>query len=274
MRPIEDVARHVKNVNIIVSPEVNKKVFDNTMQAFRQSEAKQSPLPERTMWRVIVQGARSRKLKVAITVIVFIALLGFVPFNGRTAFGRIADELAITMARLKAMVLGKELHETEHVDRQINRTVRILTKSCVYSSPDISSLERFLSERNVALVAGDSGNAKYAVISFEVVAALQRFLKSSDTYDIVASPSVLNYAGAEAMIAVVNTAGAAMSAMQDEEGNLRLDFAFHNGQDGCDISQIELARGEGLLISGIRTIQHESSEELMTVLVLPEVIQD
>jgi hypothetical protein len=80
------------------------------------------------------------------------------------------------------------------------------------------------------------------------------------------------------MIAIVDTAGAgtgaAISAVQDESSRLKLDFAFRNGQDGCDISEIELARGEALLISGIRVGQNAGSDELMTVLVLPEATQD
>jgi len=274
MRPTQNMARRIKSVNITVDAETNEKVFGNILKAFKESKAKQSAVSRLNMWRIIMYGAENRKVKVAIVVIMFIVLLGLVPFNGTTAWARAANGATAALARLKAMVLGKELHGTEHVERQVDKTAKILTKSVVYSSPDISSLEDFLSKRNIFFVRAGSGNAKYAVISSDVVIALEEFLQSSDGYDIVASPTVLTYAGGEAMIAIVNTAGAAISALQDESGHLRLDFAFHNGQNGCEISQIELARGEALLISGIRTGQNESSDRLMTVLVLPEIIQD
>lgn len=221
-----------------------------------------------------MKSIKIRKVKVAIAVIVLMIPLGLVPFNGTTALGRITNGVTSTLARLKAMVLGEELPEAEHVERQRDESVKILTKSSVYSSPEISSLEDFLNERNINFVSGDSGDAKYAVIPSDKVAALQEFLQSSDSYNFVASPNVLTYAGDEAMLAIVNLAGVAITALQDENKQLNLNFAFHNVEDGCEVNGIKLENGEALLISGIRTRQNEISDKLMTILVLPEVIQE
>jgi hypothetical protein len=278
MKPADNVEEFFRNASISTNPKADETILDRLIMVREEAIDTKPAFTRPNIWRILMNGVKNRKVKVAIAVIVLIVFLGLVPFNGTTAFGRIADEVTTTMARLKAMVLGEELGKTEHVERQIDKTVKIRTKSSVYSSPDISSLEDFLSERNIGFVPEGSGNAKYAVIRSDEVATLQEFLQSSEGFNIVTLPTVLTYAGQEAMIKIADTAGAAtgaaISAVQDENSRLKLDFAFHNGRDGCDISEIELARGEALLISGIRVGQNASSDELMTVLVLPDVIQD
>ena len=276
MRPVENIKRFVKNrkPQVIASDDLNKHVLDDSFAAMEDTMRMKSVVPQPNIWRIIMKSIKIRKVKVAIAVIVLMILLGLIPFKGTTAFGKIANEVTTTLARLKAMVLGKELPEAEHVERQIDKSVKILTKSRAYSSPEIFSLEDFLNERNISFVSGDSGTAKYAVIPSDKVAALQEFLQSSDSYNIVAAPTVLTYSGDGAMLAIVNLAGVAITALQDENKQLNLDFAFHNGQDGCEVNGIKLENGEALLISGIKSSKDETSDDLMTILVLPEVIQE
>jgi hypothetical protein len=274
MKPADNIEEFFKSASISTNPKADETILNRLTMVREEATDTKPAITKPNIWRTIMNGVKNMKVKVAIAVIVLIVFLGIVPFNGTTALGRVANEVTATLSRLKALVLGEELPETEHVERQIDKTVKILTKGSVYSSPDISLLEDFLNERNISFVPKDSGGAKYAVIPSDEVAALQEFLQSSDGYNILASPTVLAYAGQEAMIAIVNTAGAAISTVQDENSRLKLNFAFHNGQDGCDISGIELARGEALLISGIRIGQNEGPDKLMAVLVLPEVVQD
>jgi hypothetical protein len=213
-----------------------------------------------------MNSVKSRRVKMAIAIIVLMVCIGIVPINETTVFGEIADNVTSTMARLKAMVKGEEVSEAENTNRPIDKSIIIHTKSSVYSSPKISSLEDFLLGQNISFNPVTSGTGKHAVIPSDIVAALQEFLQSSDSYGLVASPSILAYSGQEAMIAIVNTAGAAITAQQ--HGNeLNINFAFHNGQDGYDINEIELKNGEALLISGIKN----DIDDLMTILVLPEV---
>lgn len=270
---IEKVIREL-DLGLDINAKIDEAVLSEILIAHEKIKSTQSAAIRPNIWRIITNSIKIRKVKVAIAAIVLMILLGLIPFNGTTAFGKIANEITTTLARLKAMVLGEELPEAEHVERQIDKSVKILTKSRVYSSSEISSLEDFLNERNISFVSGDSGTAKYAIISSDKVAALQEFLQSSDSYNFVTSPNVLTYAGQNAMIAIVNTAGAAITALQDENKQLNLDFAFHNGQDGCDIKGINLENGEALLISGIKSSKDETSDDLMTILVLPEVKQE
>ena len=269
MKSLKDITKIITKFNVKPRPEMRSKVLDEALEI--QRNRKQENTSGTDTWRIIMKSIKIRKVKVAIIAIVLMILLGFVPFNGTTAFGKIVNGTASTLARLKAMVLGEELPEAEHVEQQIDKSVKIATKSRVYSSPEISSLEDFLNERNISFVSGDSGTAKYAVIASDEVAALQEFLQSSDSYNMVVSPNVITWAGQSAMLAIVGTAGAAVTVLQDENKQLILDFAFHNGQDGCEVNGIELANGEAFLISGIKSGNDETSDELMTILVLPEV---
>ena len=200
-------------------------------------------------------------------------LLGLIPLNGTTAFGKIAHEITATMARLKAMVLGEEVPEEENVERKIDESVVILTQCRGYSSSKISSLEDVLNEWKIIFVLENSGDAKYAVIPPDKVAALKEFLQSSDNFNDVISLNTLTHAGEKAVIVISNTAGAEITALQEENKQLQLDFAFHNGQDGCDIEGINLETGEALLISDISS-KGEASDDLITILVLPEVTQE
>lgn len=274
MKPADNIEEFCRSASISTNPKTDETILNRLLMVREEATDARPAFAKPNIGRTIMKGAKNVKVKVAIAAIVLIICLGLVPFNGRTALGRVADGVTATLSRLKALVLGQEPPETQHVQRQIDKTVKILTKSSVYSSPDIWSLEDFLNERNISFVPEGPGNAKYAVIRSDEVAALQEFLRSSDSYNILASPTVLAYAGQEAMIAIVNTAGAAITALQNENKQLTLSFVFYNGQDGCDISEIELARGEALLVSGIRTGQNEGPDKLMTVLVFPEVMQD
>ncbi|MHC4478895.1 MAG: hypothetical protein ACYTEL_24975 [Planctomycetota bacterium] len=272
MKPADNIEEFCRSASISTNPKTDETILNRLIMVREEATDTKPAFAKPNIGRTIMKGVKNVRVKVAIAAIVLIILLGLVPFNGKTALGRVADGVTATLSRLKALVLGQELPETEHVARQIDKTVKILTKGSVYSSPDISSLEDFLNERNISFVPDDSGTAKYAVVRSDEVAALQGLLQSSDSYNIVASPTVLAYAGQEAMIAIVNTAGAAITALQNENKQLTLSFVFHNGQDGCDISKIKLAGGEALLISDIKILQNESSDRLMTVLVLPEVM--
>ncbi len=272
MKSIEEITKFIATAAIKTNTKTSEAVLANLYEELENAACTGSARAKPGIWRIIMNNVRIRK--VAIAMIVCVVILAIVPFKGTTALGVIANGVTTTLSRLKALVLGEELPATEHDELQIDNSVKILTKSSVYSSSDISSLEDFLKERNIIFTPTDPGTAKYAVISSDNITVLQEFLQSSDSFKIVASPNLLTYSGQKAMIAIVNTAGAAITVLQDENEQLNLNFAFHNGQDGCDISEIKLAKGEALLISGINFRQNESSDTLMTTLVLPEVIQD
>lgn len=264
---IEKVIREL-DLSVDINAKVDEAVLSEILKAYEKTKSTQLITIHPNIWRIIMNSIKTKKMKMAITVVVLMILLGFVPFNGTTAFGKIATKTTTTLARLKALVLGEELPEAEHKEQQIDKSVKIFTTCKVYSSPEISQLENFLNERNISFVSGDSDTVKYAVIPPDKVAALQGFLQSSDSYSIIASPKALAYVGQEAMLAIVDTVGVAITVLQDKNKHLNLDFAIHNGQDGCDIRGIKLENGEVLLISGIKSSKDKTSDDIMTTLVL------
>ena len=273
MESVKDIKRAIKTVTVKSGADVHGRVLKNLLQTLEAS-ANQTAVKQASIWSLTMNSMKRTKVKMAIAAMVLLVFAGLVPFNGTSALGRITNEVATTMARLKAMVLGEEVPETEHVALQIDKSVKIRTRGRVYSSAEISLLEGFLDDQSIGFVTADYGNGKYAAIASGEVAALEELLESSQGYSVATCPTVITYSGQEAMIAIVNTAGLAITAVWDENSKLILDCTFHNGQEGCEISGIELEKGDALLISGIGIAEDESSEKIMTVLVLPEVIEE
>ena len=273
MRPKENIKKIFKKLHFSASAKLDEKIYDEISRAVAETENNKSAQYELNIWRIIMDSIKIRKVKVAIAVIVLMLLSGLIPFNGTTALGKIVNEITTTLTRLKAAISGEALSEAEHVERQIDKSVKICTTSRVYSSSEISSLEAFLNEQDIYFISAGSGNAKYAVIPTDKFADLRKFLRSS-SINMMSCPKVLTYAGQEAMLFIPNTMGVAVTILQDGGEHFNLDFAFHNVEDGCEVNGIKLANGEALLISGIKSSKDETSDDLMTIIVLPEVKQE
>ena len=269
----ETIKKLAKKITIDKTAIDHARILTDAQAALQKSKKTNQAAPLPNIWRKIMNNTKLRKVKVAITAIVLMIVLGLIPFNGTTAFGKIANEIPTALERLKALISGQELPEAGHVERQIDKSVKICTTSRIYSTSDIASLESFLNEQNIRFMTAGSGNAKYAVIPPDKFADLRQFLRSS-SIDVVSCLKVLTYAGQEAMLFTRdtrNTVGVAVTILQDENEQFILDFAFHNVEDGCELNGIKLANGEALLISGIKNGKNETSDDLMTILVLPEV---
>lgn len=280
MRPTDKISTLIEKLKLNASADLDNKIDNAISKALTEQKKTTSAATQPNIWRIIMSNVKIRK--VAIAMIICVVILGIVPLKGTTAFGLIANGVTTTLSRLKALVLGEELPATEHPlvgrhrlrSQQIDNSEKILTNNIVYSSPDISSLEHFLNKQDIDFISADSGTAKYAIISADEIVALHEFLESSESYKILTTPTIITNPGGEAMIAIDKTVGVAITVLKDKNEHLNLDFAIHNGQDGCEISGVKLAKGEALLISGIEIRQNESSDAIMTALVLPEVIQD
>ena len=75
MRTTEDIEKRIKNVNIIVDPESNKRVFSNILEAFEKSKAKDlAPTDQPNIWRMIFRNPLT-KLAAAAAIIVAMGLL-------------------------------------------------------------------------------------------------------------------------------------------------------------------------------------------------------
>jgi len=73
LKPTEDIEKRIKNVNIVIDSESNKRVFSNILQAFEKSTAKDlAPTDQPNIWRMIFRNPLT-KLAAAAVIIVTIS---------------------------------------------------------------------------------------------------------------------------------------------------------------------------------------------------------
>ncbi len=74
MSSTEDIEKRIKNVNIVIDSEHNKKVFSNILQAFEKSKAKEFAPTGPNIWRIIL---RSPLTKIAAVIVIILAVSFF-----------------------------------------------------------------------------------------------------------------------------------------------------------------------------------------------------
>ncbi len=70
MRPTKDIEKRIKNVNIVIDSESNKRAFSNILQAFEKSTAKDSAPTDQPKIRRIIFRDPITKLAAAVTIVV------------------------------------------------------------------------------------------------------------------------------------------------------------------------------------------------------------
>ena len=110
MRPTEDIEKRIKNVNIIIDAESNKRVFSNILQAFKKSKAKESTPTGLNIHRIILKSPIS---KLAAAVII-VAISFFVIHQG-------PDEQADTTTVSKATKSPVEMMTALSLERAFRR---------------------------------------------------------------------------------------------------------------------------------------------------------
>jgi len=74
VRSSEDIEKRIKNVNIVIDSERNKKVFGNILRAFEKSKAKEFAPTGPNIWRII---SRSPITKIAAAAMIILAVSFF-----------------------------------------------------------------------------------------------------------------------------------------------------------------------------------------------------
>ena len=231
-------------------------------------------LPEagqENIWRKFM---KKRITKYAAVIMITFIVLGLIPFHETTVLGQIIQNTTNTLARLRAMVLNKNIPvENYIIENPIDKSIIIFTNSSEYSSFEISSLEHFLNEQNIYFSQKQNSNIKYAAIPYDLINNLHAFLGKQNGYEFVTSLRMTAFAGQEAMIAEIGNCGLALTAFQDENNILNVDAAFHNEQDGFEINQIKL-NNEAILISGVIGDSNANQGKYTTILLQPEVMSN
>lgn len=267
MKSLNDIKQIIKNTKIKPTSEMRSRVLDEALKLQRNQN--QQSTSDTHIWRIIVK-SKITKFAAAAVIILFI---GLVPINGTSAFGKMAHEVTSTLSRLKAAMLGEKAPGEDYSsERPIDKSVKILTRTRVYSVSETSSLDSVLNKNNISLASVDSGDAKYTVIPPGKYAFMEELLGSS-SIKTVTCPSSVTFGGMEVMLwtkgteDAAKTVGAAINVYKGKGEQLNIDFAFDNTDNGCEINGVKLAKGEALFVSGIKT----DSGEIMAILSLPEI---
>lgn len=112
MKPTEDIEKRIKNVNIVIDSESNKRVFSNILQAFQKSTAKDlAPTDQPNIWRMIF---RNPLTKLAAAAVIILAVSFFIAPQG-------PDEQADTTTVSKATKSPVEMMTALSLERAFRR---------------------------------------------------------------------------------------------------------------------------------------------------------
>ncbi len=112
MRPTKDIEKRIKNVNIVIDSESNKRVFSNILQAFEKSTAKDlAPTDQPNIWRMIF---RNPLTKLAAAAVIILAISFFIAPQG-------PDEQADTTTVSKATKSPAEMMTALSLERAFRR---------------------------------------------------------------------------------------------------------------------------------------------------------
>jgi len=103
VRPTEDIEKRIKNVNIVIDSESNKRVFSNILKAFEKSTAKDlAPTDRPNIWRMIF---RNPITKLAAAAVIIVAVGLFLGRDRHTPSNPTAEPRLIAHSTLKKMSL-------------------------------------------------------------------------------------------------------------------------------------------------------------------------
>ena len=129
MKPTEDIEKRIKNVNIIIDSESNKRVFSNILQDFEKSTVKNlAPTDQPNIWRMIFRNPIT-KLAAAVVIIVAVALFldrGRHTPSGPTAEPRLIAQSSIKKMSLMSLRMAYQRGGFDALDRQFRDTLDAL----------------------------------------------------------------------------------------------------------------------------------------------------
>jgi len=129
MRPTEDIEKRIKNVNIVIDSESNKRVFSNILQAFEKSTAKDlAPTDQPNIWRMIFRNPLT-KLAAAAMIIVAISFFTVHQDPGEQADTTIVSKVTKSPAEMQATLslsISYRRGGIEAVDRQCQKAIEML----------------------------------------------------------------------------------------------------------------------------------------------------
>lgn len=128
MRPTESIEKRIKNVNIVIDSESNKRVFSNILQAFEKSTAKDlAPADQPNIWGMIF---RNPLTKVAAAAVIIVAISFFVfhkePLEQQRSQKVIVTKSPAEMLTLRSLKIAYRNGGIEAVETQCEKAIEKL----------------------------------------------------------------------------------------------------------------------------------------------------
>lgn len=141
MRPTEDIEKRIKNVNIVIDSESNKRIFRNILQAFKKSTAKDlAPADKPNIWRMIFRSPLTKLAAAALIIVAASLFLGrgrHMP-SGPTAEPRLIAQSTLKKMSLMSLRMAYQRGGFDALDRQFRDTLDVLgTQSLSISMQDL-----------------------------------------------------------------------------------------------------------------------------------------
>jgi hypothetical protein len=129
VRPTEDIEKRIKNVNIIIDAESNKRVFSNILQAFEKSTAKDlAPTDQPNIWRMIFRYPLTKLAAAALIIVAAGLFLGrgrHIPSNP-TAEPRLIAQSTLKKMSLMSLRMAYQRGGFDALDRQFRDTLDMM----------------------------------------------------------------------------------------------------------------------------------------------------
>jgi len=129
VRPTENIEKRIKNVNIVIDSERNKRVFRNILQAFEISTAKDlAPTDQPNIWRIIFRNPLT-KIAAAAMIIVGVSFFTVHRDPGEQADTTIVSKATKSPAEMQAILslsIAYRRGGIEAVDRQCRKAIEML----------------------------------------------------------------------------------------------------------------------------------------------------
>jgi len=129
VRPTKDIEKRLKNINIVIDPQSNKRVFSTILQAFQKSTAKDlAPTDRPNIWRMIFRNPIT-KLAAAVVIIVAVGLFlgrGRHTPSGPTAEPRLIAQSTVKKMSLMSLRMAYQRGGFDALDRQLRDTLDLM----------------------------------------------------------------------------------------------------------------------------------------------------
>ena len=225
-----------------------------------------------------------RPMRIAALIAVGIVLLGtFTLGRSSAAFSQVEEAVSSTLARLKDIVVGIRASKPEQEIREsdlppvagINEETSEVEKEPASAPGAISAqmqlwvstseadTARLLAEQQIDLArAGTDPNVCFAVLGPEAVESLSTLLQSASGVRLVSSPRITVGDGGQGMLGTQAFAVAWQPTLTDD-GQMEVNLAVHNGENGFELPTLCVQIGEALLIqaTGITLPSDENTDE-------------